>query len=112
LLRALRAAPSPVSLGGTRLSSCLRDASDGGELQAVGQGYLDAASALARVAEKSPEGPEAMQLGYLIGAVHRGGDSDQGPASELVRRLDTEVARADTTAAAFRRGRREGRRTG
>lgn len=112
MLRALRQAPSPVSLDGTPLSSCLRDAGDGGDLRDVGSGYLDAAAALAADAEKDPGGPETVRLGYLVGAAHRGADSDGGPASELVRRIDNEAARANKGSAAFMRGERAGRRTG
>ncbi|MGI8750029.1 MAG: hypothetical protein ACR2J6_05695 [Thermoleophilaceae bacterium] len=112
MLRALRRAPSPVSLGGTPLSSCVRDAGDGGDLRDVGVGYLDAAAVLATAAEKNPEGPEALRLGYLVGAAHRGASSDQGPASEMVRRLDNEATRADKGSAAFGRGERAGRRGG
>ena len=112
VLRALRQAPSPVSLDGTPLSSCLRDTGDGGDLRNVGIGYLDAASTLATAAEKDPRGREALRLGYLIGAAHRGASSDQGPASEMVRRLDNEATQADKGSAAFRRGERAGRRGG
>lgn len=112
VLRALRRAPSQASLGGAPLSSCLRDAGDGGDLRDVGVGYLDAAAVLATAAEKDGEGPEALRLGYLVGAAHRGASGDQGPASELVRRLDNEATRMDQRSAAFARGERAGRRGG
>jgi hypothetical protein len=108
VLTALRAAPGEVTLDGTRLSSCVREATGGGELSDIGLGYLDAASRLAGAAQRRPEGPEALRLGYLVGAVHRGASADMGPASELVRRLDSEATRADSRSAAFRRGRRAG----
>ncbi len=112
MLRALRRAPAPVTVAGKPLSTCLRDAGDGGDLRDVGIGYLDAAAALATAAEREPDGPEALRLGYLVGAAHRGASSDQGPASELVRRLDTEATRADRGSPAYRRGERAGRRAG
>jgi hypothetical protein len=112
VLRALRRAPAPVALDGTPLSSCLRNAGDGGDLRDVGIGYLDAASSLATDAERDAESPEALRLGYLIGAAHRGASSDQGPASELIRRLDNEATRMDQRSAAFARGERAGRRGG
>jgi hypothetical protein len=112
VLTALRAAPGRVTLEGTPLSACVREATGGGELNDVGLGYLDAATRLARTAEREPEGPAALRLGYLVGAVHRGASADMGPASELVRRLDSEAARADPRAAAFRRGRRAGATVG
>jgi hypothetical protein len=112
VLTALRAAPGRVTLDGTPLSSCVREATGGGELNDIGLGYLDAASRLARAAGRRPEGPEALQLGYLVGAVHRGASADMGPASELVRRLDSEATRAGPRSAAFRRGRSAGLRAG
>jgi hypothetical protein len=108
VLSALRAAPAKVTLDGTPLSSCVREATGGGELSDIGLGYLDAAVRLARAAERRPEGEQALRLGYLVGAVHRGASADMGPASELVRRLDSEAARADPRSVAFRRGRRAG----
>jgi hypothetical protein len=112
VLTALRAAPGRVTLEGTSLSACVREATGGGELNDIGLGYLDAASQLAHAAERRPEGPEALRLGYLVGAVHRGASADMGPASELVRRLDSEAAPADPRSAAFRRGRRAGTTAG
>jgi hypothetical protein len=112
VLQALRAAPAQVTLDGTKLSACVREATGGGELNDIGLGYLDAAAQLARGAGRRPEGAEALRLGYLVGAVHRGASADMGPASELVRRLDSEAGRADLRSAAFRRGRSAGLRDG
>jgi hypothetical protein len=112
VLSALRAAPGKVTLDGTPLSSCVREATGGGELSDIGTGYLDAAAQLARAAARRPEGKEALRLGYLVGAVHRGASAQMGPASELVRRLDSEATRVDPRSAAFRRGRRAGRLSG
>lgn len=86
----------------------MREATGSGELNDIGLGYLDAAVQLARGGERRPEGPEALRLGYLVGAVHRGASADMGPASELVRRLDSEATRVDARSEAFRRGRRAG----
>jgi hypothetical protein len=108
VLSALRAAPGKVTLDGTPLSACVREATGSGELNDVGLGFLDAAVQLARRAERHPESTEALRLGYLVGAVHRGASADMGPASELVRRLDSEATQVDARSPAFRRGRTAG----
>lgn len=105
---ALRSAPGPVRLDGAALSSCLREEADGEQLQAVGTAFVEAGSGLAREARRRPEGRSALELGYLIAAAHRGGDSTQGVHSELLRRLDGELATVNTDSRAFRRGRRAG----
>lgn len=110
--RALGAAPGPVRLDGTPISDCLGDASDGGELRDVGTALVGAAADLAEGAARHPDGREAVQLGYLVGAVRRGAPSAQGVNSEMVRRLEQEALRVDMRSAAFRRGERAGRRGG
>ncbi len=112
VLAALRDAPAEVRLDGTPLSECLANAEDGGQLRDVGTGYVAAAQQLADRAERMPEGSAAEQLGYLVGAVRRGSHPGQGVAYELVRRVETEARRADTSATAFRRGVRAGRDRG
>lgn len=113
VVAALEAAPSPVRLeGDTPLSQCLERAGDGGELADVGTGYVTAAQQLADRAERDPGGRAAEQLGYLVGAVRRGSRPDQGPAYELVRRVEGEARRVKPRSAAFRRGLRAGRRDG
>ena len=113
VLRALRAAPAEVRLeGDTLLSECLENAEDGGQLADVGTGYVAAAQRLADRARRDPDGPAAVQLGYLVGAVRHGTQPDQGPANELVRRVEGEATRADRRSAAFRRGLRAGERAG
>ena len=113
VLTALRAAPREVRLDGDiPLSECLANAEDGGQLADVGTGYVTAAQRLADRAEADPGGREAVQLGYLVGAVRRGSRPDQGPAYELVRRVEGEATRADRRSATFRRGLRAGRDAG
>ena len=109
---ALRSAPGKVTLDGTPLSSCLRSTSDASELRDVGTAYVQAAAQLSDVAVRRPGGPEAMQLGYLIGAVHSSSFPSEGSGSELVRRLEQEATRIDTSSPAFRRGERAGRHSG
>ena len=108
VLEALEAAPEPVTLEGTRLSQCLSDTTDGGELQEVGTAYVDAASALAERAAAEPEGEAALQLGYLLGAVKRSEAGAQGVGYELARRLQAEAARVRRGSEALARGRRAG----
>ena len=109
---ALRAAPGEVRLGGAALSSCLSEEADGEQQQAVGIAFVEAASGLARQARREAEGRAALELGYLIAAAHRGGDSTQGVHSELLRRLDHELLTVNTRSRAFRHGRRAGRDAG
>jgi hypothetical protein len=110
--KALRDAPAAVRLGGAPLSDCLSEEADGGELQLVGTSFVEAAAALAPSARRRPEGRAALELGYLMGAARRGGSTTQGVHSELLRRMEQELAGVDTRAASFRRGERAGRTGG
>jgi hypothetical protein len=109
---ALRDAPGRVTLDGTPLSACIKDTTAGGVLQEVGEGYLTAASDLADAALRDPNGPSAVQLGYLLGAYERSRAGAQGVGYELGRRLRSEVSRANLFSLAFRRGEQAGRRHG
>lgn len=111
---ALGAAPRPVRIDGTPLSACLEPASDGADLQTVGTSLVGAATELAGPAERRPEGEAAMRLGYLVGAVQRGAGraNAQGINSELVRRVEQELALVDPASRAVREGLRAGRSTG
>ena len=109
---ALRAAPSDVRLEGRPLSACLHAGSDGGALNDVGAAYVNAAAELAEAADARPHGPEATQLGYLVGATRRGSANAQGVTSELIRRLEQELLRVNTRTKAFVRGERAGRSGG
>ncbi len=110
--QALEAAPDDVRIDGTPISECLGDESDSGELQDVGTAYLNTAASLSTAAARNPDGPEATQLGYLMGAVRRSAPPDQGVNYELVRRLEQELLPVDTTTEAFRRGLEAGREGG
>jgi hypothetical protein len=111
VVRALAKAPGDVRVEGTRLSSCLTDTSDGGELTAVGSSYVSAAVRLADAAVKDPEGDAALQLGYLLGAVKRSERGSQGVGTELERRMESEATRLPHSRA-LARGRRAGRARG
>jgi hypothetical protein len=108
---ALRDAPGQVRLDGVPLSECLVEGASGGELQAVGTSFVESAAGLAPTARRNPESRAAVELGYLIGAARRGG-SPQGVHSELLRRLEQELAGVDTASRSFLRGARAGRSGG
>ena len=109
---ALRAAPEPVTIDGMPLSSCLPRAGESIDVQAVGATYVDVAAELAPEARADPGGPEAQQLGYLVGAIRRAAARSQGIHSELIRRMEQELLVVDTSSPAFRDAERAGRETG
>ena len=72
-ISALRAAPGDVRLQGeTPISDCLTPDQEGGQLAAIGKEMIAAATELNAAAQKDPGGSEALQLGYLVGAVEKG----------------------------------------
>lgn len=109
---ALRDAPGDVRLDGTPLSACLADESDAAELADVGTAFVSVAAELAAAAARDPEGDEAIQLGYLMGATQRGVKGYRGVNAELVRRLEQETLILRGRSEAFRRGERAGLRGG
>jgi len=109
---ALRDAPGEVRLDGTALSACMADESSAAELADVGAAFVGVASALGTAAAEDPAGPEATQLGYLVGAARRGVREYRGVNAELVRRIEQEALTVSERSAAFRRGERAGRRSG
>ena len=118
VVAALGTAPGPVRIdtqggtGGVPISGCMTDGSDATDLQELGAAVNGAAAKLAETAAERPGSAEAVQLGYLAGALKRGSEQTQGLHSELVRRVDQELVRVDRTSAAFRRGERAGRKLG
>jgi hypothetical protein len=111
VVAALRQAPGPVRIDGIALSDCLTKRSSPEQVQRVGATYVEAATDLSREARSHPDGPAALRLGYLVGAAHRGASSTEGVHSELIRRLDQELAGVPSSPAR-RRGKRAGRRSG
>jgi hypothetical protein len=109
---ALSSAPAPVRLGGARLSECLGSSGQAADLQTVGFAFTDVAADLADEARDDPSGPEATQLGYLVGAVRERAGQTGGLHDELRRRLEQELQGVDTSAPAFREGERAGRASG
>jgi hypothetical protein len=83
---ALAEAPGEVRLeGDTPISDCLVPEQTGGDLVAVGQEMIAAATAINANALRSPDSAFALQLGYLVGAVERGAE---GIHADLVRRVE------------------------
>jgi hypothetical protein len=112
VLRALRAAPARVTVGGRPLSSCLTDGSNGDDVQLLGASWTQAAARLSDRAQGHPEGADALRLGYLVGAAEKGASHTPGIHSEMVRRLELEAAPLAGHSAALARGERAGRRLG
>lgn len=85
-VEALSAAPGEVALDGeTPISDCLVAEQSGGDLAAVGEQLIGAATTLNAEARADPGGGAAVRLGYLVGAVERG---DEGIHADLERRLN------------------------
>ena len=112
LRAALARAPARVELEGTPLSECFTRGSDAADLQQVGASYVAVAARLADAARERPDGPEALRLGYLVGASKRGEARTQGIHHDLMRRIEQELNGVDTTTAAYRRGFRAGQERG
>jgi hypothetical protein len=109
---ALAAAPSPVRVHGTLVSTCVRTARTPDELQRLGTSLVGAAGELADSARARPGGQDEVSLGYLVGAARRGAGKLSGERSELVRRLEQEAQVLRGDKAAYRRGVEAGRRSG
>jgi len=87
-LRALKAAPGEVTLGGeTPIGDCLAENQKGGELATVGTAMVEAATTLNAEARAEPGGEANLELGYLLGAAGRGAEQTEGIHAELLRRL-------------------------
>ena len=112
ITRALRRAPRPVMLAdGTRLSQCVANARDAGDLQNFGVVVVRVADRLADRAGADPAA--ALRLGYLIGAAERGAAHSEGIHAELVHRLEVTARRLPPEAQPrLERGRRAGERGG
>lgn len=84
---ALETAPQQVRLpDGTPISECLTPEQEAGQLAAIGQRMIAVATDLNVAAQRDPTGPQAVRLGYLVGAIERGAE---GIHADLVRRVNT-----------------------
>lgn len=110
---ALENAPEPVRLeGGVAISDCFARDGDAGHLQTIGFTLTEAVTRLAREARSDPEGQEAVELGYLIGASRHGAETVPTLYDELLRRLEQELRGVDTSSEAFATGLRAGAESG
>ncbi len=112
LTKALASAPAEVRVAGTRLSDCFTRAASPAEIQQVASVFIAATERLAATARSSPHSRAALELGYLIGAVHRGAGRTQGIHYETERRIDQELIGVNTHAPEFVQGRKAGERGG
>ena len=88
-LTALKAAPEQVLLGGTtRISDCLVEEQEPGQIAAVGESIIAAATELNRRIRRDPQPPVIVRLGYLVGAVQEAEASTGGIHRDLKLRLD------------------------
>ena len=112
---ALADAPGEVTLtDGVLISSCLVEGQPTGELSQVGSALVRTAESLGAKARAGNE-DAALQLGFLVGAVRRGGEETAGIHTDLVRRLESvaETGRAPPGFGdAYRRGLEAGREHG
>lgn len=87
-LAALVSAPGQAQLAGeVPIADCLVENQQGGDLAEVGSAMVSAATKLNGEARADPQGPAALRLGYLLGAVERGAKQTEGIHAELLRRL-------------------------
>jgi hypothetical protein len=99
---ALEAAPAQVRIGGvTPISGCLVEDQAPGAQATVGEAMIATATRLNREVRRDPAGPEATQLGYLVGAVQEGASRTAGIHADLVRRLDSAARYAGGGNSAF-----------
>ena len=85
---ALSDAPGTVKVSGeVPISDCLAENQQGGDLAAVGEAMVGAATKLNAEGRAEPGGNANLQLGYLIGAAQRGADRTEGIHADLIRRL-------------------------
>jgi hypothetical protein len=110
--KALAKAPDTVTLQGTPLSECFTRAANPAEIQQVGAIFIATAEKLAPAARTNPHSPQALRLGYLIGAVRRGAGHTQGIHYETQRRIEQELIGVNTHAPEFVEGERAGEKNG
>jgi hypothetical protein len=112
LTKPLANAPHEVRLARTPLSDCFTRAANPAEIQQVGAVFIAAAEKLAPAARANPHSPQALRLGYLIGAVRRGAGRTQGIHYETQRRIEQELIGVNTRAPEFVEGERAGEKSG
>jgi hypothetical protein len=111
IISALSTAPGAVTLDGVPISRCFQDAFQQDDVEYIGGTMVAVAAELSPRALARRESPAALQLGYLIGAAHRGKSRNPGLVDELVRRLDQESGGLERSRA-YKRGVQAGRSGG
>ena len=111
-VRALAAAPGPVSVDGTRISRCFARRSSSADVENVGAGLITVAEQLSSRAHVHPHSRSATELGYLIGASERGAARTEGIHYELLRRLQMELVGLNTRTPEYASGEAAGKRFG
>jgi hypothetical protein len=110
---ALAEAPDEVRLGGrVAISACFQAAAAPADVQNLGSTLVDTAEALKREVRRAPHSRAAVQLGYLVGAVHRGAGTDGGIHYETGRRIEQELTGVRKDTEEFKRGLAAGERNG
>jgi hypothetical protein len=112
LTKALASAPREVRLSGTRPSECFTRAASPAEIQQVASVFIAAAEKLAPAARAKPHSPQALRLGYLIGAVRHGAGHTQGIHYETERRIEQELIGVNTHTREFVTGEAAGEKNG
>jgi hypothetical protein len=112
LTKALAQAPGEVRVGGTRLSACFTRAANPAEVQQVGAVFIATAEKLSATARARPHSAQALQLGYLVGAVRHGAGGTQGIHYETRRRIEQELIGVNTRSPQFVQGVKAGERSG
>jgi hypothetical protein len=110
---ALKDAPGHVRLDGeVRISDCLQNAASPASVQNLGSALLATTEGLADDVRRHPHSEEATELGYLMGALRRGEQSNNGVHYEAIRRVEQELNGLDVHTPEFRRGLEAGKRDG
>jgi hypothetical protein len=109
---ALQRAPAKVTVDGVALSDCLGRSSDSGQVQSLGASLVNVATSLSARAQAEPGSREALELGYLVGAVRRGSARTQGIWTTVRERIDQESTGLEQRSARYRRGLSAGRTIG
>jgi hypothetical protein len=112
LPKALANAPAEVRVEGTKLSDCFTRAANPAEIQQVGSVFIAAAEKLAPAVRARPHAPQAIQLGYLVGAVRHGAGHTQGIHYEMQRRIEQELNGVNTHTQEFVLGEMAGEKNG
>lgn len=99
-LEAVEGAPDEVLLDGSvPISDCLAPEQSSGELNAVAEGAIPAATRLNAEVQRRPgsraAARAATRLGYLVGALEEGASDTAGIHTDLIRRINSAARFSD-----------------